>query len=520
MSKNLRTTVLDRLIGYFSPEKGVSRIRHRAMMDAMGGYKGGGRRSQRQSRGWRPFAGSADADTLPDIPDLRARSRDLARNAPIATGAIATTTTHVIGTGLVPHASIDRNVLSLSEERAADWERTAEREFRIWSREADFSGVLHFDQMQELVFRSVLESGDVLAVRRARSWAGSNYQTKIQLIEADRISNPNRVSDRKGLAGGVQTDADGRPVAYHVSDRHPGDLYSAGLNWRAIPARYTDGRPICLHVADRLRIDQTRGVPYLAPVVEALKELDRYTEAEVRAAVVSAMFTVFIGQENQGANNVLEQMQGEQGSRSGLAQDEIGLGHGAVIGLNPGEKIDIANPGRPNPAFDPFVMSLLRQIGVALELPFELLIKHFTASYSASRAALEMAYVFFKRRRHWMVCVFNAPVYEMFLEEAIAMGRLDAPGFFTDPVKRAAWLGCTWVGPARMSLDPLKDAKADEVDMASGAKTLQQVCTERTGGEWDRKLQQRNKERQLCCDLGLKNPRIHTDEEIEDEDDD
>ena len=47
-------------------------------------------------------------------------------------------------------------------------------------------------------------------------------------------------------------------------------------------------------IMNRERIGQRRGVPFLAQVIEALKQLGRYTDAELVAAVVSGMFTVFI----------------------------------------------------------------------------------------------------------------------------------------------------------------------------------------------------------------------------------
>jgi capsid protein len=165
-----------------------------------------------------------------------------------------------------------------------------------------------------------------------------------------------------------------------------------------------------------------------------------------------------------------------------------------VVDLAEGEEVEFANPMRPNPQFDAFVTSFLRQIGVALEMPFELLIKHFTSSYSASRAALEMAYHTFRRRRAWMVRNFHEPVYEWFMEEAVLLGRLDAPGFFEDPLMRAAWLNASWIGPVRISLDPKKDAEADKIDVEMRVKTREQVVQERTGGDIDRKIEQGNRE--------------------------
>ena len=148
----------------------------------------------------------------------------------------------------------------------------------------------------------------------------------------------------------------------------------------------------------------------------------------------------------------------------------------------------------------------LRQIGVALELPFELLIKHFTASYSASRAALEMAYHSFRRRRSWFVRQFMEPVYGWFLEEAVLTGRIDAPGFFDDPAIRAAWMRATWTGPVRISLDPKKDAEADKIDVEQRVKTRQQVLTERTGGDFDQKVEQVRREEAALEGLSAASP--------------
>ena len=64
------------------------------------------------------------------------------------------------------------------------------------------------------------------------------------------------------------------------------------------------------------------------------------------------------------------------------------LGNGAIVRLAEGEKVEIADPKRPSVAFDGYVQAVCRHIGAALEIPYELLLKHFTSSDSASRAAL------------------------------------------------------------------------------------------------------------------------------------
>lgn len=486
---------------------GIDDISRRARMeidgatpsDFAGGYKGG-RKDRRALRNWRPKGGSADADVLLDLPDLRARSRDLARNTPVAAGAIVTTVTGVLGSGLELQASIDHESLGITAEQADIHEREQERLFAAFARRCDFTGVQCFDELQELCLRAEHESGDALIIRRYRKDAGDVFGTKLQVIEADRLCNANRAADTDTLAGGVEMTTHGVPLFYHVADKHPGSLRTQPTAWERIPARTADGLPTVIHLFTRTRPDLTRGVPYLAGVIEHLKQISDYSDAEVTAAVVGAMMTVFIEtpiDEDAEGNPAF----GER--RDGNAVNEVGLGNGAVMSLEPGEKANLVNPSRPNPQYDAFWKSFMCQVGVALELPVELLIKHFEASYSASRAALEMAWQTFKRKRDRFANRFCDEVYGWAMDEAVASGLIRRPGYFADPLIRAAWLGAEWIGPPRFSLQPQQEAAADEIDMRLGVKTGEQVCRERTGGEIEKKLPQRAKEMTMAREAGL-----------------
>ena len=463
-----------------------------------GGYNAG-RRDRRALRNFQPRAGSADADTLPDLPTLRAGSREIERNLPIASGAIATTTTHVIGDGLQLQANIDAAVLGLSPEAADRLEREQEREWALFCRTADFSGVQCFDEQQELAFRSALQSGDVVAVRRYRKDPGDAYGTKLQLLEADRLCNPNYGADSETLVGGVEINADGVPVRYHIARKHPGGLRLAGNSWEPVPARDEQGRRLVIHVFDRTRPELTRGVPYLAVVIEHLKQLGNYADAEVMAAVVGAMITMVITTPTE---DDAQPVVGERGDAN-LEDNEVKLGNGATLSLAPGEKAELLNPSRPNANFDPFVQAFLRQVGVGLELPFELLVKHFTASYSASKAAIEMARMMFRKRRSRFAWRFCQEVYSWMMDEAVASGRLNRPGYFADPIVRQAWLGAEWIGPSMPSLNPKMEAEADEIDVRLGVKTREQICMERTGGEVEKKTEQLAREESTRKAAGL-----------------
>jgi lambda family phage portal protein len=508
--------VLDRVVGYFSPRAGVERLKARAALTvASGGGYYGGRRDRRSTRNWRIKEASANADILPDLPDLRARSRELVRNNPIAGGALATVVTNVIGDGLVLKPAIDRGAIGIDDAAAESWEAAAKREFALFCRTADFTLHQDFAEMQGLCFRSVLESGDTFVVRRFRKDVGDTYGTKLQFVEAERVCNRDRTGDTPTVIAGIEHDAHGVANGYQIASRHPDDrLMSSGatLTWASVPAwDERSGRPLVLHLFDRLRPDQARGAPYLAPVVELFKTLGDYAEAEVRAAVISAMFTAFVTSAPQ--DDADAPIIGSTDSASVANPDkEIALEDaGAIVQLNTGEDVKIANPGRPNPVFDAFVTSVLRQVGVALEIPYEVLIKHFESSYSASRAALETAWQFFRKRRTWFARHFCQPVYEWAIEEGVAAGRFDAvmspaskAAFFIDPIIRHAYFGAEWIGPARINLDPKKESDADLQDVVAGFKTIEQVITERTGGDFETKHRQRVKEETMRKRDGLK----------------
>ncbi len=522
MRKKYSRTAVDRVVEWWNPKEGMKRRAWRAKIASLnsGGYVSGAR-DRRATRNWRPNEASANQDILDDLPDLRARSRDLARNVPIAAGAIHTNCTNVVGDGLALKSEIDREMLGLSEDEAKAWQKKAQREFSLAAKRMDLRGVLGFDRIQDIVLRTWLESGDAFVVKRFQEYPGDTYGLKLQLVEADRISNPDRARDTKKIAGGIEHDTNGRPIACYVANKHPDDIKPGGTEWVRVPFFDDAGNRLVLHIYDQLRIDQSRGVPYLAPVVETIKQLGDYGHNEALAAVVSSMFTVFV------KTTDLDDDDGPIGdsSAAGLADDETELGPGAVVELAADEDVSIANPQRPNTAFEGFVTALFRQIGMALELPYEVLIKHFSASYSASRAALEMAWQSFRRRRAWLKRSLCEPVYEWAITEAVARGRLSAPGFFADPLIRQAYLGCDWIGASRIQLDPLKEANADKVDLATGAKTLDQVITERTGGSWERKHEQRALEVRKRREDGLTEPdasvdadKTETDQEDEEDD--
>lgn len=462
---------------------------------------------------WIASSYSADEDIVENIETLRNRSRDLYMGVPLATGVLKTIRTNVVGSGLRLKSQVDANVLGLSPEDAEKWKRTVEREWALWadSPACDAGRMLNFAQVQAMVLMSALMNGDIFVALPFIARKDSPYQLKLQLIEADRVCNPNWLNAEASVLEGVEIGRYGEPVAYYVAKYHPDNhhrpLSDPMQDWKRVPAYSGHGRRNILHImTDFERIGQRRGVPLLAPVIEAFKQLGRYTDAELVAAVVSGYFSVFI------TSNAPE-----FGAPSPMSPDfsavspdpnDVAMGPGIVATLNEGESIQVANPGRPNTAFEGFVTAICRQIGAATEVPYELLIKNFTASYSASRASLLEAWKMFRMRRSWLIANLCRPVYEAWLTEAVASGRIEAPGFFEQPQLKQAWLRADWSGDAQGQLDPQKEASAAKIRVDEGFSTREREASELTGMDIDDINMQRAREEEQRRNLNIAAPAV------------
>lgn len=459
-------------------------------------YKGGSY-ARRANALWYALGGSADRDFLPQQRDLRNRSRQQYRNNPIAKGAIDTLTTWVVGDGLQCKPRLNRGLfadaLGWSTAQVKQTQTKMQREWIAFAEnvECDLDRVgPDFYALQSLAFNSSRQSGDVLTLLPMLKRNPGVYETKVQLVEADRVSNPGDIPDTPQMKGGVRLDANGAPLSYMVQERHPGEEITArGRNrWREILAfGRASGRRNAWLTYDRVRPGQTRGIPYLAACLEQLHQVERYTDAELMAAVVGGSLTVFI--KTEGAHG-LASPPGVQPIASlpipaAMAGNSYALDYGGIVPLQPGEDIGIVDPKRPNVAFADFVRAMVEQVGVGLGIPFEILNKHFTASYSAARAAINEFWKYVRFCRWQFAQMWCAPIYEAVITEAVVKGRLDLPGFLDDTFLRLAYLHALWLGPVPGTLNPVQEVQASKLAIETGLSSLTREAAELRGNEWE-----------------------------------
>lgn len=501
----VQQNLLDKFITYVNPKAGARRMVARGALALAGGYTGAKiDKASLKNWGTRGGGGSPLTDIIPDLPMLRDRTRDAVRNAPVATGAVANATSAVVGTGLSCNPAINYKVLGVTEEFAAEWNANTRERFEVWaaSMDVDLSERQDFYGCQDLAWRSAAESGDSWVLTPMVERPGRGMQLALQIIEADRVCNPDYKRDTDTLQDGVELDpATLKTVAIWVAKRHPGDR-KVGNTWERIEVRDAEtGRRNVLQIWKQLRPAQVRGVPWLAPILEPLKQLTRWTENELAAAVTSSLFTLFVKMDPDAFAELFEQ-DAQEGLVERTQKWSGDMENSKAVNLLPGEEVQTASMSRPNPEFDPFWIAMVRQIGMAIQIPYEVLVMHFQSSYTAARGALLMAWRFYRERRDLLAKQKCQPSYELWLANEVSQGLIAAPGFFANDFIKAAWCKAFWTGDGPGSIDPQKEVGAAKERVELGISTKQAESVAYDGIDWDTKNRQRAREIKAEKDAG------------------
>ena len=377
--------------------------------------------------------------------DMSLELMDLRRNAAIVAAIVARYVDGTIGRyGLVPQPTTSDPVWN--EERLENWTN--------WGKICDVRGRIKMAQIQKLAVASDLLNGDMGIVLLRNG--------QIQPIESERILTPGdrRADDR--IVNGVELDAVGRPIAYHVGARD-----RQGRVNRNQTTRFDAQDFVFLH--DPLRFDQVRGIPRLAPAINQIADLNRLNEEILTKAIWDAFHGWAITTEDGGSlpSNMGPRDAGNpETDRTRYEYFDPMM----TYYLGKGEKVESLESKSPNGTHDSHWRGILQLIGACIEVPYEYLLMMFSSSYNAGRAARLMAFSAFDNAAARLVdCGFQR-VYNWQGAKEIAAGRLDpAP---LDRRGYSEWWKCDWITPERIELDRGKEATADVSEFRLGMSSL------------------------------------------------
>lgn len=494
-------------------------------------------------RGWYPPELSGDAELLPELSTLRARTQDLIRNHGLTSGAVQTHLDNVVGPNLRLSLKPNHRLLGITPAAAASWARDTEAKFLEVATDID----CHFDASErhtfngllQLAYRSYLTSFESLSTAEWQpKRPGSKYATCVQAIDPARLSNPDGLGDSDRLRSGVELGAMGEPRAYHIASHMMGDpqgFDSSLRKWKRVPRKTPWGRRLVIHVFDGERPGQTRGKTGIVSIIAKTKMLEKLEQVTLQASILNAMYAAVVespvaweligaslGAENSRAKR-LDGLSKYMSDRGDWHKDGFIRYNGVKIPhLYPGEKLELKTPGHPSAAFAAFEEATLRHMAGGFNMTYEQFSRDYSkTNYSSARAAMLEAWRFFSGRRHFIAGAIATQYFTLWLEEAMDMGEVETPAGAPDFWDaKAAYTQCSWIGPGKGHIDPLKEETATGVALANKTTTLEKECAER-GLDWEEVLEQRAREalrtRELEAQYGVSlatdaSPRVDADD--------
>lgn len=425
---------------------------------------GGGPRSRHEGaskdrlmQSWVTGLGSGDL-YLPDLPDLRARTRYLHQMDPHARAMIEQRVENVVGTGLRPDPQATPEETGLDTEWVKQWNRACKRQFALWARkEADATEHQTFWGLQGLWFRHRLNDGEAFVHPVAIREAGRRSTLALETVDPDRIVDPLVRASGVRIRSGIELGDRGQTEAYWITPSHPMDLdaYEGGRTNN--PERYrrvVDGRPNVLHMFGRHQAGQSRGFPLLGASLVLFHLCRRVLRDEAVAVAVASRIAMFV-ERAQG---------GVPGEIAGVDEDGELLENiepGTIEYLQPGEKISPFNPQRPGAQLDPFVVRLLRAIGASAGRPYELFTSDLArANYSSLRAVLLEVRRTYGCDQAELVDQLLQPIYELKIEELYFLGLLPTVPDGDFAGRRYELTQCSWIPPGWGQIEPQKERNA------------------------------------------------------------
>jgi lambda family phage portal protein len=414
--------------------------------------------------------GDADSPIFAALSVLRNRARHEIRNSGYAEGLVETYVADCIG------AAGPRLQIESDDE---NWVESVERGWESWSESCDLADKLHFCEFLRLAVREFFQSGESF-IQKVTGDLQDRVRLRLLMIEADRISSPSRMNDQE-VREGVRVDpATGRPLAFYVLKKHPGSSFYAGslTEYSEVPARDM------LHVFKSLRPGQTRGVPWLAPVLDLFGHLRDLTSHTLLAAQYAAALAVLLYTEHNDAT--FDDCDG--------VYDILDIEPGTLSMLPRGWRATQIKPEQPPAVYADFKHELLKEVGRVAGMPY-LIVGADAAGHNYSSARMD-AMTYWDHisgtqgalARH--VC---APCLKSWVTEAYLSGAIPTP-----PARwRALW---TW--PQRKQVDQLAEEQAVVLRLANGTTTWAQECKSK-GLDWQEVFKELRREMDFALTQGL-----------------
>lgn len=496
---------------------------------ALGGGLEGAKTMTREMLRWQPSGGSPDALINPSKKLADDRSRNLVQNDGYLSGVLHTNRDSIVGAAYMLNSQPNIDVLSTIDARftpewAAEFQAAAEARFNLVAESRacwlDAAGRNTLTDQVRLAVGVHVYTGEVLAAAEWIGDVGRPFKTAMQMIAPDRLCNPDNGPDTQFLRRGVEIDSRGRPIAYHIRNGYPGDIWNTmeQVTWRRIEARKPWGRRQMIHIMEQDSPGQSRAVSEMVAALKQMHMTRRFQDITLQNAVINASYAATMESElpmemlNPAmGGNQLADMAGEY--LTSLQAYMLGSNNLTVDGaqipvLFPNSKLKMQPMGTPGGVGTVFEQSLLRHIAASLGLSYEEFARDFSkTNYSSARASMSGTNKRMSAKKKAVADRYASHVYDLWMEEDIAQGGLPLPpgitrDIFYRPLVKEAITQCSWIGAGRGQIDEVKETQAALMRIAGGLSTYE-IESARLGQYFRDVVRQRQREEAMIKEAGL-----------------
>lgn len=432
---------------------------------------------------WQVWPTTPDAVIFQDWIRLLARSREQVQNNDHARKFVQLVRENVAGPNGFPLNAQIKDPSGRSDLPAS---KAIEEAFALWSKKGnwDVTGALSRADGERLAAGSAASDGEFIAVFRYGKEAGP-YGFSVQLMDPmllhpmhfEPLTNGNHIRH------GIEFNKYGRPVNYWFKiqdEMQIGYTISFGQKYEVVPASNV------VHCFVPEMVGQKRGLPWTRTALWRMRMLQGFEDAAVTNARIAASKMGFF-RDPDADDDGEEIMDAEPGTFGNIGSKEF-----------------VAwDPAFPNGEFDPFVKSCLRSISAGLGVSYNNLASDLTGvNFSSIRqGALDEREVW-KGIQQWMITSFCVPVYEKWLEYALAAEKITINGKPLRLDRLDKYKAVTFKGRRWAWIDPTADVAAAEKLLALKLRSRTSIISE-MGGDAEDTWEEISREQDEMDKLGV-----------------
>lgn len=464
---------------------------------------------------WIGGLANSGAGIIIDHRVTRLNARKAYHDSPQARALVDRYADTVADTGLRLEATPKAALLGITQDAAELWAQDIEARFDLYMKDKkqNRSEIMTGYQGQRIYQIFQHRDNDIfIRIYYSRDPELQN-PVQFEFIDPDQI-RADAFTSTYGINGyedGIERDSRGREKAYKVwiKDKSKNGKYKEVI----IQARGQKSKRIhMLHGFSPEYAGQGRGYSRLHFALQEFENITDFSAAQIKKAINESSLLLSVENKDLAPSNPFEGIGTNLGT--GAAAEQFGAtptpssealnvtdnalrvpqcyelpeaslnvpGSTVVANLQRGDTLKEFGKNATSESFNQFVDAFTGYLSAGTGMPIEVLLMKFSENFSASRGALLLFWRVVQIWREEMAADFLNPLYEMWLAEEIASGRVQAPGW-SDPRLRAAWKNSEWIGSPAPDIDPSKTSKARKDNIEMGLTTMQREARGLNGSD-------------------------------------